>query len=127
MHKLYNLSVFVPAYQFITDISQAWNAIVTFADAHTYTPGEILSFRVSPPYGMIQINNMTGLVLSITEFTVTMNIDSLLFSPFTTPDTVVAYPAMVVPAGSGIIPGSKPATMNLKDAFDNVRVNCWLL
>lgn len=115
-----NLSVFVPAYRLITDISQAPQAVVTFSEEHTYTPGEILSFRVSPSYGMFQMNNRQGKVLSITDLTVTMDIDSSFFDAFVTPSSAGAYPAMAVPAGSGIIPASYPATVNLEDAFDNV-------
>jgi hypothetical protein len=115
-----NLSAFVPAYRLISDISQALQAVVTFDEAHTYTPGEILSFRVSPNYGMFQMNNVQGIVISTTNLTVTMDINSLSFDAFVTPASPGAYPAMAVPAGSGIIPGSRPATVNLEDAFDNV-------
>lgn len=111
---------FVPAWRYITNITNAQNAVVTFDIAHTYTPGEILSFRVSPPYGMFEVNNMQGLVLSIGTLNVTVNINTLTFNAFTTPATTVAYPAMVVPSGSGIIPNSYPATINLEDAFDQL-------
>lgn len=115
-----NLSTFVPAFRLISDITQARHAIATLTEDHTYTPGEILSFRVSARYGMFQINNMQGRVLATTNDTVTVDIDTLSFDAFVTPSSPGAYPAMIVPAGSGIIPGSFPATVNLQDAFDNV-------
>lgn len=111
---------FVPAYRFIANITQAQNAVVTFTATHTYTPGEILSFRVSNAYGMYQMNNLQGRVLSTTNTTVTLDIDSSSFNPFVTPSSTGAYPAMAVPSSSGIVPGSIPTQTNLQDAFDQL-------
>ena len=114
------LSAFVPTFQFISNITQANNAVVTFTQDHGYVLGEILSFRVSKPYGMVQINNLSGTIQSLTTNTVTMDINTLQFTPFITPDGFQIYPAMAVPAGSGIIPDSIPRTVTLLDSFDNV-------
>ena len=111
---------FVPAFQYISDITNAEECVVTFTADHTYTVGEILSFRVSSPYGMFQLNNQTGLVLAVTSTTVTMDIDTRNYSAFVTPVTAGQYPALAVPAGSGVIPGAIPPHTTIYDHFDNV-------
>jgi hypothetical protein len=117
-------SVFTPYVLGIIGISNAQQAVVTFASAHPYTPGEILSFRVSKPYGMVEMNNVQATVLSTTEYTVTMDIDTLGFNAFVYPPVgIVVAPSVSVPAGSGIIPNSNPSTVNLLDVFDNLPEN----
>lgn len=110
-----------PRYALIENITQALNAVVTFAADHDYTDGEILSFRVSIPYGMRQINNQQARVLSHTDDTVTIDLDTTQYFTFVLASNQ-QMPAMTVPAASGIIPGQYVATINLEDAFDNRRV-----
>lgn len=107
---------FIPNLQYITNITQASPAVVTFLDDHSFTIGEWISFRIPPPNGMIQLNNQKALILSITPTTVTIAVDSLQFYPFIyVQDPQI--PCVAVPAGSGIPPGS--AMVTLEDAFDN--------
>lgn len=116
----YTYSDYMPYGLPIIGITNSQNAVVDFGTAHPYTPGEFLSFRVSNPYGMIEINNLQGKVLAITSTTVTVNIDTLSFRPFVYPPVgVVEVPAQVVPAGSGVIPDLVPPTVTLLDVFDN--------
>lgn len=104
----------------IIGITNSQLAVVNFGTAHPYSAGELLSFRVSKPYGMIEMNNLQGRVLAITSTTVIVDIDTLSFTAFVYPPVgVVEVPAQVVPAGSGIIPGLTPPTVNLEDVFDN--------
>lgn len=107
---------FIPNLQYISNITQAIQAVVTFTTNHNFTLGEWISFRVPPPNGMIQLNNEKGKIISLTSDTVTINVDSLQFYPFI---YVVngQVPCVAVPAGSGIIPGT--STVTLEDAFDN--------
>ena len=197
------MSTYIPYVLPIESISQAQQAVVTFATAHPYTPGEIVSFRVPASNGMQELNNQYATVLLNDTYTITVNINSLNFNAFVLPPYQIAitgvgidtpsagftqitfasnpftngqriffqdvtgtlgaainrnvysaqnvtgttvninlnstslvygggglatvYPfsafeelAVVVPAASGIIPGSYPATINLEDAFDNV-------
>lgn len=109
-----------PRYGFITGISNAKQAVVTFSDTHDFTDGEIVSFRVTKPFGMVEMNNRTSKVLSHDSTTITVDIESSFFTPFIYPavETTVT-PPVVVPSASGVIPGSNPATVNLYDSFDN--------
>lgn len=104
----------------IEDITNAQYAVVTFTTDHPYMSGELLSLRVSLPYGMTEVNNKTSRVLEITNDTVTLELDTLGFTPFIFPPSgEVVFPAVCVPAGSGIVPFSPIPMTNLQDCFDN--------
>jgi len=123
-----------PRYAFITSISQANQAVVTFSANTDFTPGENIGFRVSEPYGMTQINNQTGRVLSVTNTSssssVTVDLNTSGYTAFAFPTSAVAVvgvtPAVAVPASSGVVPLNGSATIpqsppgtNLLDSFDN--------
>ncbi len=114
---------FVPRFFYINAITRGQTTTVQFTEDHDYTDGEIISFRVSPPYGMFEMNNKQARVLSHTADTVTVEIDSLNFNAFIYPVSGLNTPPVAVPAGSGIIPSSDPPTMNLEDCFDNTRTD----
>lgn len=114
-------SVFVPQFSLIESISQGQITQVTFTEDCDFTDGEVVSFRVSKQSGMNELNNQQARVLSHTSDSITVGIDSANYTPFIFIDeNELVFPAMVVPAGSGKIPNSNPATVNLEDAFDNV-------
>ncbi len=113
---------FVPRKKFITNITNSQYAVITCSEDHDFSDGEIVSFRVSPPYGMVQINNLQSKVLSHTNNSITVDIDTLSWPAFIYPVGNPQSLAMVVPSGSGIIPGLYPPTINLEDCFDNKRV-----
>jgi hypothetical protein len=107
---------FIPNLQYITNITQAQYAVVTFENNHNFTLWEWISFRVPPSNGMVQLNNQKGLIISLTPNTVTIDVNTLGFFEFITysdPQT----PCVAVPAGSGIEPYFAATT--LEDAFDN--------
>lgn len=112
---------FVPRYKFITDITNAQNAVITCDENHNFSDGEIVSFRVEKPYGMYEINNRQARVLSHTDNTITIELDTLHFNTFIYPVSGKNTPPVVVPAGSGIIPNQYVATVSLQDCFDNTR------
>lgn len=104
----------------ISNITNALNAVVTFTDDHDFVNNEIVSLRVSRPYGMVQINQKAGKVLSTTDDTVTLNIDSRNFTAFSIPgDLTKTTPPCCVPSSSGVDLDSYSPTMILEDAFDN--------
>ena len=107
---------FIPNLMYISAITQASQGVVTFTTNHNFKVGEWISFRVPPPNGMTQLNNKKALVADITSDTVTIALDTRQFFPFIYVANG-AIPAVAVPAGSGIPPGT--ATVTLEDAFDN--------
>jgi hypothetical protein len=111
----------VPRRKFITAITNAQYAVLTFSEDHNYTDGEIVSFRVTPPFGMVEINNLQSEVLSHTNNTITVNIDSSFWTPFIYPVAGKVSPPTCVPSASGILPNVYPPTISLEDCFDNIR------
>lgn len=123
-----------PRWSYIAMITQATQAVVYFTGKNDYTPGEIISFRVSSDFGMDQMNNVQARVLSVTNSStvssVTIDYDTSGFSTFAFPTSAVAAagvsPAVVVPSSSGVVPDNGSASIpqipegtNLRDAFDN--------
>lgn len=114
--------VFVPRFRYITDITNAQYAVITFSEDHDFIDDEIVSFRVSRPFGMIEINNLQSKVLSHTSNTITVDIDTSFWTPFVYPATVPKYtPPVCVPVASGIRENLYISTVILEDCFDNVR------
>jgi hypothetical protein len=124
-----------PRYGFIGWISQATQAVVYFTATNDFTPGEIVSFRVSSDYGMEEINNVQARVLSVTNSatvsSITIDLDTTGFTAFSFPTSATALtgvsPAVVLPSSSGVVPDSsgsatnpqQPPGTNLRDSFDN--------
>lgn len=117
-------SDYTPFLSYISNISNAYQAVITFTENHPYTVGELLGLRVSKPYGMTEVNNVTSKVLSTTPTTVTLALDTLNFTEFVYPPSgTVAVPAVAIPAGSGVVPNGFPAQTNILDVFDNQPLN----
>jgi len=116
-------SRFEPRWQYVTDITNAQNAIVSTLDDHDFVDNELVSFRVEQAYGMRQINNLRGKVLSHTNNSITINIDTMSFDPFIYPVSGENTPPVVVPVASGVDQSLFTPTVILNDAFDNVRTN----
>lgn len=107
---------FIPNLQYIANISQAQQAIVTFVTQTNFFVGEWIGFRIPPSNGMIQLNNQQARILSINGVNIKIDIDTLGFFPFIS-FSDPQYPCIAVPVASGIIPGTNIVT--LEDAFDN--------
>jgi len=126
-----------PRWMYIANITQASQAVVYFTTQNDFTPGEIVSFRVSSDFGMDEINNKQARVLSVTNSatvsSITLDLDTTGFTAFTFPTSAVAAagvsPAVCVPSSSGVVPFNGSATVpqqppgtNLLDTFDNRNV-----
>ena len=113
---------FYPSKAFISAITNSQDAVITFTEDHEFTPGEIVSFRVGKQLGMSEINNLQARVILITSDTITTELDTTFWTPFSLanlnqPGT---SPPCCVPSSSGVIPfEDDPARVTLFDAFDN--------
>lgn len=118
------MSAFVPQYSIIQSISQGVTTTVTFTEDCDFIPGEVVSFRVSRQSGMSELNNQQTVVLSSNNNSITVPINTTNYTPYIEiEENLLVFPAMVVPVGSGIVPGSIPVATNLEDAFDNIPIN----
>lgn len=111
---------FVPYSCFISAITLGIETVVTFSNATVFSVGEIVSFRVSRQYGTVELNNQQTPVIAVTEYTITVPIDSRNYTPFIENPSNPQALAMVVPSASGIIPGASPPQTSLYDAFDQL-------
>ena len=53
-----------PQKAFINAITNAQEAVVTFTEAHDFTLGELVSFRVGSGFGMFQMDRKVGRVIN---------------------------------------------------------------
>lgn len=112
-----------PRFSYIDAITRGVTTTIEFTDDHDFTDGELVSFRVDRANGTRELNDVTTRVISHTDTTITVDIDSNNFTPFIA-DLDVQSPPMAVPAGSSVIPGDNPlVSVNLYDSFDNRRVS----
>ncbi len=107
---------FIPNLQYIDSITNAQQAVVTFANTTNFFVGEWIGFRIPPPNGMIQLNNKQARILEIDDVNIKIDLDTLQFFPFIS-FSDPQFPCIAVPVASGIIPGTN--TVTLEDAFDN--------
>ena len=110
-----------PRFAYISAITNAQNAVVTFTADHDFTLGEIIAFRVTDDFGMYEIDKQRSRVIALTNDSVTVEIDSTLWTAFSLdnlnePGTT---PPICVPSCSGVIPSNPIPEVNLEDAFDN--------
>jgi len=69
----------------ISAISLGWQTTITTAVNHNYVVGQLVRLLIPPSYGTIQLNEMTGFVVSIPEANqVVLSINSTSFDAFKT-------------------------------------------
>jgi hypothetical protein len=107
---------FIPNLQYISNITNAQQAIVTFVTNTNYKLGEWIGFRIPPSNGMIQLNNQKGRIVGLTSNTATIDVDTTQFYAFIS-FLDPQIPCIAVPVASGIPPGAGYVT--LQDVFDN--------
>lgn len=118
-------------------IDQASQCIVCTSVYHDFSVGEKVSFRVSSAFGMDEINNLSGTVVSIGNASgaaystaiaanynaLKVDIDTSGFTAFALPASAIAAagvsPAMILPAGAGPYPNANPPYVPVQAAFDN--------
>lgn len=76
-----------PGFRYITNISQAAQAVVTLSVTHTYQIGELLFFRFPNQFGMQEIDGKTARVVAISTAnnTVTIDLDTTGYTAFAFP------------------------------------------
>ena len=80
----------LPEYLFVTNITQAANAVVKVSTLHDYVAGMKVRVDLPSTYGMTQINGLSGTILSVTDYTLTLDIDSSGFTAFAFPTTAAS-------------------------------------
>lgn len=103
--------IYYPRARYISNITQASQAVVKLTVTHGYKVGQVVRFIVpsvagsSVSYGMTEMNNLQGTILAIDTGanTITVDIDSSGFTAFAFPTDALAAsgytPAQVIPIG----------------------------
>jgi len=126
VRRLAKEDVVNPAVRYITNISQASQAVVTFSVDHNYVVGQKIQLNVPAPFGMVEADNVVGKVVAISSAnnTVTLDVDSSAFSAFAFPASS-GYPdsfPIASPIGqNGVNPpaGSPNAGYNMAIAYQS--------
>jgi hypothetical protein len=99
---------FKPAMRNILSITNAVNALITTTydginpGPHQYLNGLIIRVRVPNGFGMIEIDELYGIVTVVDANSFTVNIDTTLFTPFVVPSYNPGHygtPAQTIPFG----------------------------
>lgn len=104
-----------PEFLFVTKITKETSAVVTLSVDPTpfYVVGNKVRFSVPSSFGMTEINGLTGTITAVSSaaYTITVDIDSSLFTTF-------AFPASTSSPTAGLFATISPA--GSKTAFDPV-------
>lgn len=90
-----------PPFLTISSITRANPMVVTVTTPNSYVAGQKVHFTVPFNYGMTQLNQVTGEILSVSSsnLILTVAINSTQFDSFTIPSSG-SKPATIAPAGS---------------------------
>lgn len=109
----------------IDSITQGYPAVLTTVDDHGYPAGINVTFLIPIAFGMTQLNNQNIQVLSVTNNTLTLNIDTSNYTPFAYPTPLPeAYtPPSVIPNSSGKYLPPLPLPYGNQDSFEGTIYN----
>lgn len=109
----------------IASVSLAFPMIVTTVYHHHYPAGVRVRFNIPSMFGMVQLNGVEVQVIAVTSNTLTVNLDSRNFAPFSYPSSLPeAYtPPVVIPDASGLSLPPLPLPFGNQDSFEGVIYN----
>ena len=118
--------LFYPQRLWISNITQANPVVVTTTQAHGLTVGQQVRLRVPTTFGMVEANNLQGVITAVTSTTLTIgSIDSSAFTAWAWPaaSAVPFTPAFVIPVGSGPTPTTVGLVTYYQDLLDDATTN----
>ncbi len=112
-------------WQVIASITQANPMVVTTVNDHGYVDGMEVRFNIPFNFGMVQLNNISGQIISSSSNTLTINIDSTNFTPFAYPSPLPsAYSQPTIfPNSSGPYLSPQPLPYGNQDSFQGTIYN----
>jgi hypothetical protein len=111
--------------QDIASITQSFPMVVTTVKDHGYVAGMNVTFLIPTQFGMVQLNGQNLQVLSVTNNTLSINVDSSNYTPFAYPSPLPgAYtPPSIIPNSSGKYLPPLPLPYGNQDSFEGVIYN----
>ncbi len=109
----------------IESITNAYPMVITTTVDHDYQPGINVRFLIPTMFGMQELNELQGQVISVTSDTLTINLDSTNFSVFSYPISLPsAYTTpSVIPDNSGRYLPPLPLPFGNQNSFEGVVYN----
>lgn len=109
----------------IESITNAYPMVVTTTVNHGYPAGLMVRFLIPTMFGMQELNEITAQVISVTDDTLIINLDSTNFSVFSYPISLPsAYTnPSVIPNSSGPYLPPQPLPYGNQDSFEGVVYN----
>jgi len=106
VRRIPNSPLYAPEVNYITNITQASQAVVTLSVTHGLVVDDAVTLHVSSDFGMVEADQLVGKVVAVSTAnnTVTLDIDSTSFTTFAFPDSATAgngtSPAQITPFGT---------------------------
>lgn len=109
----------------ILSITNSYPMVITTDEDHGYVAGMDVTFLIPTQFGMTELNSKNAQVLSITDDTLTIDLDSSNFSVFSYPSPLPsAYtPPTVIPNASGKYLPPLPLPYGNQRSFEGVIYN----
>jgi hypothetical protein len=95
----YPSPTFQQAMRVISNITNAFPAVVTTTIPHQYQDGMIVRLLVPNSFGMWQVNKMIGQITIIDTVTFSILLDTTAFNPFVVPTRKTRNFAQSIPVG----------------------------
>lgn len=80
-----------PQSLYITKIVRGPTTVVTVSTVHNYIPNQLVKFNIPASFGLQGGNQATSQILSVTDYTMILALDSQLFDAFSFPPNVQNY------------------------------------
>lgn len=111
--------------QTIDSITNAYPMVLTTVSDHRYVSGMMVTFFIPTMFGMQELNSQNAQVLSVTNNTLTINLNSTNFGVFAYPSPLPsAYTnPSVIPNGSGPALSPQPLPYGNQDDFEGTTFN----
>lgn len=109
------MTTFYPSKNQITAITQAETAVLSLSDTNDLTLGQVVRVLVPSEYGMHQINKQEGSIVAVSSSSITLNINSSQYDPFSAPVSPLT-PALIIPIGM-------QATLSYANSLDDATKN----
>jgi hypothetical protein len=99
--------------------------VVTTIDNHNYVAGMNVTFLIPTQFGMVQLNGINVQILSVTNDTFTVDLDSTNFTPFAYPSPLPSAYTLpsVIPNSSGKYLPPTPLPYGNQDSFEGTIYN----
>lgn len=104
-----------PPFYYVTNVTQATQAVVTVSQVHNYVVGQAVEFSIPQPLGMVQLNNFyqpqnkPPIITAVTAYTFTVNVNTSGYTAFVFPTSAQSPTAQLF---ATVAPAGQQATYN---------------